>query len=239
MRPTQPRSLGLPSRLQHLADLAGSVVALAEMAGISRKSLTDWLTEKRPPSGQGMRKLVDRLGIDQGWLLTGEGEMPRAISGGVVRTDATALFDCSDPSNRSILSADASWLRIHLGLSASNVLLYHPQDDQMAPTICRGEPVLARVGGSPDHHIWRLHVVRHQGIVMVRYIKSMDNGGGVGLRTENNVDDYGYIATEGSEDGINILGEVVWYGTKVLPYVPPRPRAQSLPGQAPMRRRVQ
>ena len=233
MRQSAPRPKGLPSRLQRLADLAGSVLALSEIAGLSRKGLGEWLSGKREPSPYALKKLVDSLGVDQEWLLTGIGPEPRSITAGVVKTAAVPLADHSSDS-RSMLSADVDWLKIHLGLNSSNLLLVHAQDDEMAPTICRGEPILARAGGTPGHS-WRLFVVRNENEVMVRYAREEENGS-ITLRSEN-IEASGLSL--GEEGGLAFLGEVVWYGTKVLPYTPPRPRAQSLPGQTPMRRKGQ
>ena len=233
MRQSSPRPSGLPSRLQRLADLAGSVLALSEIAGVSRKALGEWLSGKREPSSYGLRKIVDGLGVDQEWLLTGVGPEPRSISSGVVKTAAIPLTDRFS-ENKSIISADVDWLRIHLGLRSDNTLLLHAQDDELAPTICRGEPVLARDGGHPGQ-AWRLFAIRFfDSGPVVRYVKSEDNGTFT-VRTENTESTRHFL---GDADGFLILGEVVWFGTKVLPYPTVKPRSQSVAGLAPMRRRV-
>lgn len=85
MRKAQQRPEGLLSRIQHLADLAGSVAALAERSGQSRRTLTDWLREVREPTPRGLRRLVDALGINQAWLLGGHGPAPRTLSGGALK----------------------------------------------------------------------------------------------------------------------------------------------------------
>jgi hypothetical protein len=203
------------------------------MAGISRKSLTDWLTEKRPSSRQGMRKLVDRLGIDQGWLLTGEGEIPRAISGGVVRTDATSLRDSSDPSNRSILTVDANWLKHYVLVRPDEVLLVHASDDELAPKICRGEPVLVRPGVPGPN--WRLMAVQiAEGNVIVRYVREEEGvyalrGGG-----EGGTEAWDLPPESFGKDKITILGEVAWFGTRVNSV---RSSSPATPSRAPMRRK--
>jgi transcriptional regulator with XRE-family HTH domain len=232
MKQSAPRPSGLPSRIQFLADLAGSILGLSEITGLSRKSLGEWLAGKREPSPYALKKIVVTLGVDQEWLLYGTGAEPRSITAGMVKTAAVPLTDSTSDS-QSILSAGVDWLKFHLGLNASNLLLVHTQDDEMAPTIFRGEPVLARIGGTPGHS-WRLFVVRNEGVVMVRYAREEENNS-ITLRSEN-IESSGLWL--GENGGLKFLGEVVWYGTKVQPYAPARSRVQSLPGQTPMRRRV-
>lgn len=226
-RPSQ-RPPGLPSRLQLLADLAGSALALAELSGVSRKALGEWLTGKREPSPYALRKFVE-AGVDQEWLLTGKGLAPRSIAMGVVKS---AAFPLTDPfgDSKSILSADADWLQIHLGLRKDNTLLIHAPDDEMAPAICRGEPILARSGGIPGL-TWKLFVIRFfEGMPSVRWVKRDDERDGLFSVRSENEETHGH--TLDGEDGFLIVGEVVWHGTKVISYTP-----TSRSGRAPMRRR--
>ncbi|KAA0014528.1 hypothetical protein F0A17_02455 [Billgrantia pellis] len=93
----------LSDRLRVCARLAGSGNALADKAGIARRTLENYFSGRSEPKGAALASIVTAVGVSGHWLLTGEGEMlleksvgsqcmdPAAGSGRVIAPDFDAL----------------------------------------------------------------------------------------------------------------------------------------------------
>jgi len=144
MRPSHSRQEGLPSRLQLLADLLGSVSALAETAGVSRRSLTDWLQGLREPQAAFLHRIADKTGVDYQWIREGQGEMPAKLLVNRPAPETVALTPISAPQVRSITHVDRNWASLRLGVSPDKIILWNQPDDSMEPMVGLGDPVLCR-----------------------------------------------------------------------------------------------
>lgn len=177
MRTSNPRSPGLPQRLQHLADLAGTVTALAQRGGCSRKTLQNWLTGTLPVNRSGLLRLAQNLGIPEVWLTDGVGEPPSQLgSAGRQATETVPLLDVSNPKAVTFLSASVEWLHYAFGLRPEEVVWWHSTDAAMWPEIAIGMPVLLRRIDPiiPGIRTDRLLLVRYQGKEILRVV-SLDH----------------------------------------------------------------
>lgn len=219
MRKAQDRPEGLLSRIQHLADLAGSVSALAEQTGQSRRALTDWLTEVRPPSTQGLRRIVDSLGVDPAWLLDGIGPAPTALRRPAEPLPGVTLTAIDEPQIRSILAVDGAWLHWRLGLRPEDTILAHQADDAMVPEIGVGEPVLCRATSAlPRQESTQTMLIRVEGEIQIRLVRLEDKRLTIFGRNKQ----LEPITVAPKE--IEILGEVVWFGRSTNPLLIARHR---------------
>lgn len=215
-RTSGPRSSGLPQRIQLLADLAGSVSALAERAGCSRKTLQNWLTKAAPSTRGGLTNLARNLEVSETWLIDGKGDPPEALQGetplripGSRRQYLSVLCDVEDPTVMSFGTVSTKWLGFSQGLKYEDSVWWHATDSSMGPEIKQGEPVLLRKVGNPDLKPPGEHVflVRLDGRVMLRAVSTRDKKT-ILLRAWH--PNYSGVVVDPTE--VEFLGELVWYG---------------------------
>lgn len=63
-------------RIKQLAKRLGSVAALAELTGIPKRSLDDYIGKIADVKSERLAVIVQRTGVDAAWLLTGDGTSP-------------------------------------------------------------------------------------------------------------------------------------------------------------------
>lgn len=77
--------LQLESRLKEaMAVKFQTVKELSEATGIPYPSLREYLSGKKRPGFDALASFVKSTGVSADWLLTGEGDMERKISGGLI-----------------------------------------------------------------------------------------------------------------------------------------------------------
>ncbi|NLD14488.1 MAG: helix-turn-helix transcriptional regulator [Gammaproteobacteria bacterium] len=84
----------------------GAGVRLAEIAGVTPKASSKWLTKESIPSRANMVKIADALGVQVQWLEYGEGPMQSSGSeacGAGAAADIATLFGQVTPKTRSVL----------------------------------------------------------------------------------------------------------------------------------------
>lgn len=173
MRPSNPRSPGLPQRLQHLADLAGTVTALAQRGKCSRKTLQNWLTGTVPVSRAGLIRLAQNLGISEDWLKDGTGDPPTNLGTPDRKASVTVpLIDIADPESVTFPMASVEWLHYAFKLKPAEVIWWHAVDTSMWPEIAMGDPLLLRriEPVLPVTGTGRLLLVKHQDKLALRVV---------------------------------------------------------------------
>lgn len=65
----------LSDRLRACARIAGSGNALADKAGIARRTLENYFSGRSEPKGAALASIAKAVGVNGHWLLTGEGQM--------------------------------------------------------------------------------------------------------------------------------------------------------------------
>lgn len=156
MRTRFDRPPGFPSRLQHLADLAGGLTRLAALTGLSRRTVSDWARGAHEPHSSQYVRVSESCGVDLHWLRTGEGHPPRKLDPpGVVLQGAPAVSasELAPPVDlagtipvvaqgyATVESLSAPWAD-DLGVG-SGAISVRSTDRTAEPTIRVGEPVLA------------------------------------------------------------------------------------------------
>jgi len=154
MRPSLPRSPGLPSRIQLLVDLAGGFKRADRLSGISYRTLGDWARGVRSVPVAQLGKFADALGVDLHWLQSGEGDSPRRLGVAVSLSGAppASASEIAPPVDLAgeipvvsigvptITSLGADWA-MDQGLGRPVALL--ADDESAAPRIVPGSPILA------------------------------------------------------------------------------------------------
>jgi len=231
MRSPSKREPGIPHRLQHLVELAGSAGSLAELTGVSKRSLNDWLNSVRPPHPTLLIKICQATGASLSWLRNGEGDAPSDIAAHVPASskkknvpsagEFIKLTSLETQPIQSIGSVSRVWAQLHLGLAPGQLLFLTALDDAMTPAIERNEPVLAqlippedRITLAPDPH--GIYVVQIEDQLLLRRVKP-------GKEPQSwlaDRDNY-QIRSFGSSRGVpiqlhQILGQAVWTGRRLL-----------------------
>ncbi len=210
MRKPSPREPGVPARLQRLADLAGSVVALAEICGVSRRGLNDWLNSVRPAHPTLLAKIAEATGTDPEWLREGRGTPPTRLSP-QGPAHIVSLIPMNEPHVRSILAIDRNWLHLRLGLAPERAILWNQPDDSMEPLVGLGDPVLCRPwpkdSPPPITGLTRYCLVRKGEDVNLRCIFRLEGTGSIVLRPRN--PKYPEILLPADAE---ILAEAIWGG---------------------------
>jgi len=71
--------LGIAERLQRLVDDAGGLKAAADATGVPYRTWQNYVGGQRSPKAEILMQICTRMGVDGHWLLTGQGEMRRAL----------------------------------------------------------------------------------------------------------------------------------------------------------------
>ena len=145
-------------RLTALAKQKGGTAALAQSAGISKRTLEKWLSGETQPKADALKKIAKETGVDLNWLITGEG----SPEGGSSSTDlvfvpqlpvrasagAGAVVEQEQPA--AMLAFSRRWLREH-GVSPSHASVITVWGDSMEPTLRDGDLVLVDTGQNEPH----------------------------------------------------------------------------------------
>ena len=99
-------------RMQSIADMmfGGNKAAFAKAIGIAPTSITNYLGKQRAskPSSDLLEKIVNSLGIDAMWLLTGSGKMTRTTSVSNQIDDSLLSKGQDEPKIRVMLELELS-----------------------------------------------------------------------------------------------------------------------------------
>lgn len=145
----------LASRMRKCAEIAGSGDELARITAIPRRTLEYYLTGEREPKVGRCVEIAKAVGVDIGWLASGEGEpFPKSQQAALSGDDAYAyvpLYDarCSAGSGawneRSRVLVQLSFTRYSLrkkGLSPANLACLRVDGDSMLGLLDDGDTVM-------------------------------------------------------------------------------------------------
>jgi len=155
MRISAPRPPGLPTRIQTIADCIGSIKDLANLSGISRRSILNWASGRIAPHPAMVLRLATIAKVSPDWIFRGEGEPPATGAQGAQQeiqnrvatssSDFVNLTPAWDQPVHSIQGISRVWAHMHLGLGADQLVFMTATDDDLAPIIERNEPVIIRL----------------------------------------------------------------------------------------------
>lgn len=212
MRKPNQRSEGFPARLQHVVDLAGGINRCADLGGVNRRTLGNWLREVGQPTPASVERFASQMGVDATWLRFGAGSAPSRLTA-AAPPEGIHLTPLRDPGVRSILSVDPTWVHWRLGADPESLLLVHAPDDSMYPLIAKGDPVLGRKirpGDAPPGAVSRnIYLVEVDGEVILRAVVRQ------GSRTVLKAENPAFPTLEPKK--FSILGRALWTGRSLAP----------------------
>lgn len=212
MRRSDKRSEGFPSRLQHIVDLAGGINRCADLGGVNRRTLGNWLREVGEPTPASVERFSGQMGVDSTWLRFGTGSAPTRLAV-VGPPEGIHLTPLRDPGVRSILSVDPTWVHWRLGVGPESLLLIHAPDDSMSPLIAKGDPVLGRKmgpgDGTPGGVSRFIYLVEIDGEILLRFASR--KGAQFVFRPENPA----YPVLEPKK--FTVIGRALWTGRSLEP----------------------
>jgi|SRR3990167_6478636 len=147
-------SEGLAARMRQCAEIAGSGDELSRLTAIPRRTLEYYLTGEREPKVARCVEIAKAVGVDIGWLASGEGEMRPLQSDASQDDDKYAyipLYDARISAGHGSWSAGARILT-HLaftryslrkkGLDSSNLSAVQVDGDSMEGLLSDGDTVM-------------------------------------------------------------------------------------------------
>lgn len=232
----------LAERMRQCAEMAGSGDELSRLTAIPRRTLEYYLTGEREPKVSRCVEIANAVGVDAGWLASGDGPMRKeAIRGGDVQDGAytakadefvyisrlyTAAGKNSEPQlidSRYAFRAD--WIR-GKGLDASKLALEQAKDAAMRPIINPGDLLLLEVFHHSEGHRIELglppgsfppedgvYKIRLSGSIATRRLQS-DMTGGVYVSADADESLRGRLVPS-EHPSFRILAKIVWAGHQV------------------------
>lgn len=147
------------ARLNFLVGRAGSVRAIADLAGVQEGSVRQWLKNSEP-SRDNLVRLADAMGVNMRWLARGKGEIwEREVPEGYAfarlpykEGEPARPFDFLEPKKEWLRSLPGSPTDLYLAIAAG---------DFMKPTILDGDLVLVNIKDCvPDGGVFAIGITR-------------------------------------------------------------------------------
>ena len=211
---------GFKQRLRKLAELVGSVNALAKASGIAQSTIRKYFERGEPPRST-IFKLAEAAEVRAEWLLTGVGSMQagaddagadaiwipdydtyaRVVSGNEVDSE------CMD----GLVAFRRDWLRNKLRVDPARLCLIHVEGDSMEPTLRPGDLILVDCSDTTVRDgIFALDL---DGALHVKRLHRLDSNT-VEVLSDNRSYQPRLIATRSSGEEAQIVGRAVWADRK-------------------------
>lgn len=203
----------------------GRQLAVAKAFGVSQKGARKWLEAEAIPHTKRLAKIAEKLGTTVEWLLTGRGT-PGIVAVGDTRGEYhtndfafVPLFDVRAAAGSGklvtsehivdTLAFRADFLRHELNAGKDDLYLIHVEGDSMEPTLRAGDVILVDHRRSlPDRE--GIYVIRMDDALLVKRIQ-LQPGGRIVAASDN--DNYKPFELK-LEDGLAVIGRVVWAGRR-------------------------
>ncbi|MDO9625175.1 MAG: helix-turn-helix transcriptional regulator [Pseudomonas sp.] len=209
----------LAARIRQCADLAGSGDELARLTAIPRRTLEYYLTGQSEPKVVRCVEIAKAVGVDIGWLASGEGEMRPQLVDATQDDDKYAyipLYDARISAGHGSWSTGARILT-HLaftryslrkkGLDPANLSAVQIDGDSNEPLLSDGDTVMVdhSRGGVEGEAFYVIRLDDH--LYAKRLQRQM--GGGVAVISANPAYQTMMVAKENLHE-LQIIGRVVW-----------------------------
>ena len=210
-------------RVRQAAERVGGRVALATKAGMSARSLDDYLAGKAEPKLSRLLAISTASGVSLKWLATGEGPIEPTTSDDaslakfvlVPRYDVSASAGpgalISSEHVKDRLAFQEMWFRTTLRVDPARCGLIDVVGDSMEPTLRTGDVVLV------DFSVDRLrddsiYVIEMEGEVQVKRLQRLL--GGAVIRSDNPA--YQPITLDKDQvEQLRVIGRVRWFGRTI------------------------
>lgn len=211
---------GLADRVRSCAAIAGSGDALAEKAGIPRRTLENYLTGKSEPKATALYSIATAAGVTVDWLISGREPAQ-------VRTAGSADFP-SVPRYNVALSAGhgffieraeqldsipftADFFTRRLGRGPKGLAIVDARGDSMEPTISDRDLVMIDTTDTQlTPAIWAFTL---GDAVLVKRLQPTQAG--IVQVASDNPAYAPFVIDRANADGFHLIGRVVWVGRVV------------------------
>ena len=211
---------GFKQRLRRLAELVGSVNALAKSSGIAQSTIRKYFEKGEPPRSI-IFKLADAAGVRAEWLLTGVGPLQAGadeVGGDVVwipeydvRASAGYGHETGYESVDRFVALRRDWLRNSLRVDPTQLCLIHIEGDSMEPTLRPGNISLVDCSDTAIRDgIFALNL---DNALHVKRLHRSDDGK-IDIISDNPKYSLRQIATRSVGEELRIVGRVVWADRK-------------------------
>jgi phage repressor protein C with HTH and peptisase S24 domain len=201
-------------RMRKLSEIVGNATTLAKLSGVSRASISLYLSGRSSPTRENLVALAKASGINIEWLATGRGpmqgrqvpELDDYLSIPVRRT----LTEDEDGGRCILLRKD--FVTRDITGNSGELIFLRARDDSMSPTIDCGDLVLVdRTSGEiSDNSICCLEDGER---VLFRRVQRLVNGYWC-IRSDNGT--YAdQILADGDLDRGRIVGKAIWAGKRL------------------------
>lgn len=214
-------SEGLAARIRQCADIAGSGDELSRLTAIPRRTLEYYLTGEREPKVARCVEIAKAVGVDIGWLASGEGEM-RPSQSMATPDDGkyvyVPLYDARCSAGSGSWNEGAKvWTQLAFtryslqrkGLNPDNLSAIQVSGDSMEPLLDDGDTVLIdhQRNSLEGEGIYVIHLDDH--LYAKRLQRQFD--GSLSIISQNK--DYQTMSVPKERlDELQIIGRVVWAG---------------------------
>lgn len=235
---TQPVSTSqgdLESFAERLRETVGqrSARAFARDAGISDRSLREYMNAQTEPSRPALVGMARAGGVSIDWLATGGGaKLQRAVGEESARYEAVQdyafvpLYDVSASAGQGAFvnaerTSDAlafkrDWLRQQIGGSVNDLAIISVRGDSMEPTLRDGDVIMVN---RADRQVTEgIYVLLLDGWLMVKRLQRevIDGVGKLMAYSENEAyPPFAMPTFEGFSEPTGIIGRVVWAGRRL------------------------
>jgi phage repressor protein C with HTH and peptisase S24 domain len=216
-------------RLEQCSEIAGSVSALAKLAGLSQSGIRRYF-DGGEPTRPVLKALANAVGVSFLWLATGEGPMrkpdgvtepPSGRAPSSPDPDAYCyipLYDVYASAGHGAqidqeqvidkLAFKQDWLKGEMGLNPDNCCLIHVTGDSMEPTLHKKDVVML----DRSHTIYiedGVYCLRLDGGLLVKRVQRI-NGNQVKIISDNAV----YQPFIMNTADVEFIGRIVWAGKR-------------------------
>jgi phage repressor protein C with HTH and peptisase S24 domain len=214
-------SEGLAERIRQCADLAGSGDELARLTAIPRRTLEYYLTGQSEPKVARCVDIAKAVGVDIGWLASGEGDMRRGAAAQAPAEDKYAyvpLYDARCSAGHGAWSEGAKVLTMlaftayslrKQGLDPARLSAIRVDGDSMEGLLSDSDTVMIDHGRNTLEGE-AVYVIRLDDHLYAKRLQRQFDGS-IHIISENKAYRDMIVPRESLND-LEIIGRVVWAG---------------------------
>ena len=178
---------------RYLTNMGLTQEEIAKRFGVTKQAINSLLNGRKPFGKQNAIKWANEFGLNAAWLLTGEGEMIKRSTKGVVEVveQGTPVYDidvtCGDMSRPIVFTDEHIIGHVNLPNVSPNAVIVRANGDSMEPHINDGDWIAVReVYNFNELYYGQVYLVITEELRLLKYLrKDEDEQHYVMLRSEN------------------------------------------------------
>jgi phage repressor protein C with HTH and peptisase S24 domain len=220
-------------RLQAILKHWPSADRLARATGVSPSAFRKWLRGEAEPSRERLVALANASGVPVGWLANGDGPEPRfqrgtttarargiavPLEAGLDRQDFVVLPKRPEaaaagteappaPDATEFIAFRRDWVRSHLGIEPSQLIVETALGESMEPSIQNGDLLLVDTTDT-RYHSFGVYVIEIAGERLVKRMQPRLDGS-LTLISDNPAYEAEHVPQD-QTDTVRIVGRVLW-----------------------------